>query len=81
MLVTVLPIVLAVVLMIVLLIFINNYNKKLIKERNKNEHDYAVKYCCPDPDCHVSFRGKIYENILSERRCPRCKSEYYEKNH
>lgn len=81
MLVTVLPIVLAVVLMIVLLIFINKYNKKLIKERNKNEHDYAVKYCCPDPDCHVSFRGKIYENILSERRCPRCKSEYYEKNH
>lgn len=73
-----LSVLLAGVLMAILLLIINNFNKKLIKRRNDNEHDYAVKYCCPE--CGVSFRGKIYENILSERRCPRCKSEYYEKN-
>lgn len=62
----------------VLLTIVNRYNSRLIRMRNENEHDYAVKYCCPE--CGLSFRGKIYENILSERRCPRCKSEYYEKS-
>lgn len=63
-------------LMAVLLISINKFNKKLIHRRNKNEHDYAVRYCCPE--CHTSFKGKIYENILAEGRCPKCKTEYYE---
>ncbi len=67
---------LGVILLVGLLILINRFNKKLISRRNKNEHDYAVKYCCPE--CGVSFRGKIYENILSERKCPKCKTEYYE---
>lgn len=62
----------------VLLTVVNRYNRKLIQMRNDNEHDYAVRYCCPE--CGLSFRGKIYENILSERKCPRCKSEYYEKS-
>ena len=67
----------ALILMAVLLIVINNFNKSLMKRRKDNEHEYAVKYVCPE--CHVSFRGKIYENILAERSCPRCKAEYYER--
>ena len=65
------------VLLGVLMYFINLGNKKVIKQRKDNEHNYAVKYVCPE--CHVSFRGKIYENILAEKKCPRCKTEYYEQ--
>lgn len=67
----------ALVLMALLLVFINSYNKKIMKMKKDNEQNYAVKYVCPE--CHVSFRGKIYENILAERNCPRCKSIYYDK--
>ena len=72
------PIIIALVLMLVLLGVINSFNKKLIKQRKDNEHDYAVNYVCPV--CYVSFRGKVYENILAERSCPRCKAQYYDKN-
>jgi hypothetical protein len=50
--------------------------RKLSALKTKTEHDYAVKYCCPA--CHTSFRGRIYENILAERTCPKCKAEFYE---
>lgn len=72
----VLGILLGGVLMAILLTLINRFNKKIIHRRNKNEHDYAIRYCCPE--CHTSFKGKIYENILAEGRCPKCKTEYYE---
>lgn len=72
----ILGIVLALVLIVVLMLIISNRSQKLMRQRNENEHDYAVKYCCPE--CGVSFRGKVYENILSEHRCPKCKTEYYE---
>lgn len=65
-------------LMLTLFLLINNFNKKLIIRKNKCEHSYAVNYCCPS--CHTSFRGKIYENILSERKCPKCKTPYYEES-
>lgn len=75
---TILSLVLAIVLMVVLLMVINNFNKKIILERAANDKAYAVKYCCPE--CGASFRGKIYENILSERKCPRCKVEFYDSD-
>lgn len=62
----------------ILLIIINVKSKNLIREKNENEHMYSVKYCCPNPKCHASFKGKVYENILSERRCPKCKAKFYE---
>lgn len=68
----------AVILIVILQVIINRYNKNLIKKRKDNEHNYAIKYVCPE--CKVSFRGKIYENILAERACPRCKSVYFDKN-
>lgn len=75
---TVLSLVIAIVLMVTLLLIINHNQKKLIVERNENEKFYAVKYCCPS--CGKSFRGQIYENILSERMCPRCKAQFYESD-
>lgn len=68
----------AIILTVLLQYYIHRYNKNLIRQRKDNEHTYAVKYVCPE--CHVSFRGKIYENILAERCCPRCKTQYYDKN-
>lgn len=67
---------LAAILFFILWYSINQYQSKIIRQRTKNEHDYAVKYCCPV--CHTSFKGKVYENILAEGRCPKCKAEYYE---
>ncbi len=67
-----------VILMMILLMVINKRNKQIIKDRAANEKEYAVKYCCPS--CGVSFRGKIYENVLSERQCPKCKVQYYDSD-
>ena len=67
---------LAAVLFFILWYWINQRQSKIIRQRAKNEHDYAVSYCCPE--CHVSFKGKVYENILAEGKCPKCKAEYYE---
>lgn len=69
---------LALVLIILLMMIISNQSQKLMRQRNDNEHQYAVKYCCPK--CGLSFKGKVYENILSDHRCPRCKAEYYEES-
>lgn len=68
----------AIILMVVLLMLINRFNNRIIRERTANEKDYAVKYCCPE--CGVSFRGKMYENILAERQCPKCKTQYYDSD-
>lgn len=72
----ILPVGLAAVLFFILWYSINQHLSKIIRQRTKNEHDYAVRYCCPE--CHTSFKGKVYENILAEGRCPKCKAEYYE---
>lgn len=66
----------ALLIIIVLMSVINHKNKQLIRQQNDNEKNYKLKYCCPE--CGISFYGKMYENILAERRCPRCKAEYYE---
>ncbi len=68
----------AVVLMVILLAVINGYNKKIMQRRKDNEKNYSIRYVCPE--CKVSFRGKIYENILAEGKCPKCKSVYYEQS-
>jgi len=73
---TVIGFIFAIIFFITLRVYIGKQQKKIIRQRNKNEHDYAVKYCCPV--CHASFKGKVYENILAEGRCPKCKAEYYE---
>ncbi len=66
----------AIVLIVTLLIVINSMSKKLIREQNDNEKRYSVKYVCPK--CNLPFKGKMYENILAEGSCPKCKTKYYE---
>lgn len=61
-----------------LLMIINHSMKKVSEAKHENERNYAVKYCCPQ--CHYSFRGKYYENILASGKCPNCKCEYHESN-
>lgn len=65
-----------VVLVVSFQLIISQRLKKVAAEKNENERTYAVKYCCPE--CHFSFRGKYYENILASGKCPNCKCEYYE---
>lgn len=69
---------LAILLIIILNWIINTNNEKIMKQKAENEHDYAVNYCCPV--CHVSFKGKFYENILAEGCCPKCKTLYYDSS-
>lgn len=72
----VIGVIIGVALITSLLWFINTNNEKLLKRKADNEHDYAVKYCCPV--CHLSFKGKFYENILAEGSCPKCKTIYFD---
>lgn len=64
------------ILILVLLMIVNSRSKKILIEQNNNEKKYSLGYCCPK--CHVSFKGKMYENILAEGACPKCKVKYYE---
>lgn len=61
---------------IILWLYIDNASKSVIPEKNKNEKDYKIKYCCPI--CHSSLAGRLYENILASGKCPNCKTEFYD---
>lgn len=65
-----------VVLITSLLLIINSRMKKVTAARAENERNYAVKYVCPE--CHYSFRGQYYENIIATASCPKCKAKYHE---
>lgn len=65
-------------LVIVLNYVIKSRQEKVRRDRQANEHDFAVNYCCPG--CRLPFKGKVYENILAEGKCPKCKAEYYESH-
>lgn len=69
--------VLLVVLVTTLMIIINTSVRKVSAAREENEHNYAVKFCCPK--CHYPFKGRYYENILASG-CPnpKCKAEFNE---
>lgn len=59
-----------------LMIYCSKKGKEIALNRNKNEKNYKISFCCPK--CHVPFSGKLYENILAEGKCPKCKSEFYD---
>lgn len=59
-----------------LMFYCNKASKEIIKAKNRNEKNYKISFCCPK--CHVPFAGKLYENILAESKCPKCKTEFYE---
>lgn len=68
--------IIAVILLGSLMFYCNKASKDIIKKKNKNEKMYKISFCCPH--CHVPFAGRLYENILAESKCPKCKTEFYE---
>lgn len=66
------------ILIITLLVVINNLSKKYRYELEENEKQYSIRFKCPK--CNVSFRGKYFDNILSEGHCPKCKTKYVERS-
>lgn len=66
----------AVIFLILLMLYCSKSSKDIIVNKNKNEKNYKISFCCPK--CHVPFAGKLYENILAEGKCPKCKAEFYD---
>lgn len=68
--------IIAVLFLVVLMLYCSKASKDIILKKNKNEKNYKISFCCPK--CHVPFAGKLYENILAEGKCPKCKVEFYD---
>lgn len=68
--------IIAVLFLIILMLYCSKASKDVILKKNKNEKNYKISFCCPK--CHVPFAGKLYENILAEGKCPKCKVEFYD---
>ena len=68
--------VVAVIFLISLMMYCSKVSKDIILKKSQNEKNYKISFCCPK--CHVPFAGKLYENILAEGKCPKCKVEFYD---
>lgn len=68
--------VVAILFVLFLQYYCSKESKEIITKKNKNDKTYKISFCCPK--CHVPFAGKLYENILAEGKCPKCKVEFYD---
>ena len=68
--------IIAIILLIVLQTYCGRTKKEILAKKSQNEKNYKISFCCPK--CHVPFAGKLYENILAEGKCPKCKVEFYD---
>ena len=66
----------AFIFLVSLMVYCSKASKDVIVRKNANEKNYKMRFCCPR--CHVPFAGKLYENILVEGKCPKCKTEFYD---
>lgn len=66
----------ATVFLISLMLYCSKVSRDIIVKKNQNEKNYKISFCCPK--CHVPFAGKLYENILAEGKCPKCKVEFHD---
>ena len=66
----------AVLFLISLMMYCSKASKDVILKKSKNDKTYKISFCCPK--CHVPFAGKLYENILAEGKCPKCKTIFYD---
>lgn len=66
----------AILFLVILMMYCSKVGKELLVKKNKNEKNYKITFCCPK--CHMPFAGKLYENILAEGKCPKCKTEFYD---
>ena len=72
--------IIAVIFLVALMMYCSKASKDIILKKNKNDKIYKITFCCPNPKCRVPFAGKLYENILAEGKCPKCKTEFYDSN-
>ena len=70
--------IIAVLFLVGLMMYCSKASKDIITKKNQNEKRYKISFCCPK--CHVPFAGKLYENILAEGKCPKCKVEFHDSN-
>lgn len=68
----------SVLFLVSLMLYCSKKSKEIIIKKNMNEKSYKISFCCPK--CHIPFAGKLYENILAEGKCPKCKAEFYDSN-
>ena len=68
--------IIAVIFLISLMMYCSKASKDIILKKSQNDKNYKISFCCPK--CHVPFAGKLYENILAEGKCPKCKVEFYD---
>lgn len=68
--------IIAVLFLVTLMLYCSKASKDVILKKNKNEKNYKISFCCPK--CHVPYAGRLYENILAEGKCPKCKVEFYD---
>lgn len=66
----------SVVFLVSLMIYCSKKSKEVVVKKSQNDKNYKISFCCPK--CHVPFAGKLYENILAEGKCPKCKVEFYD---
>lgn len=66
----------SVLFLVSLMIYCSKKTKEIVLKKSKNDKNYKISFCCPK--CHVPFAGKLYENILAEGKCPKCKVEFYD---
>ncbi len=66
----------AVIFLVALMMYCSKASKDIILKKSQNDKNYKISFCCPK--CHVPFAGKLYENILAEGKCPKCKVEFYD---
>lgn len=66
----------SVIFLVSLSVYCTKKTKEIAILKSKNEKNYKITFCCPK--CHVPFSGKLYENILAEGKCPKCKVEFYD---
>ncbi len=71
-------IVVAIILMGCLHAYANSRSRAINRAKIDNDNEYQRKYVCPNPGCKFYFGQKIYDNILAEGCCPKCKTKFYE---
>lgn len=73
----VLPSVAVLILAAILWTYINRTSRELIRKKKALDHNFRRNYCCPM--CHYPFGNTLYEHLIAQGRCPKCKSKFYEK--
>lgn len=67
----------SIIFLVSLMVYCSKKTKEIAVKKSQNEKRYKIAYCCPNPKCNVPLAGRLFENIVAEGKCPKCKTEYY----